>query len=372
MDIKRNIALDSLRGIAAIGIVLWHYSNFYEIAGPFDLPFSNTLAFFYKLGWTLVDFFFCLSGYVFFRFYFVRIKTKQIYIKEFLILRISRLYPLILLTLICAALLSYMLLLEKGKFYIHKENDIFAFFANLFFLQSGFFSLHDSFNAPSWSVGIEFWVYLAFFFLASNLKKGMEFACMLIALFFMAALNNGINFGLIIFSAEFERGLSSFFLGGLTYFFIEKISTLKTKTQNYMGWTMMSVVIFICVLLHLRCSNNHSPYIDSIVSNEYLLITLILNPLLIISVCISPNINKIIGIQPFKFLGEISYSIYLWHIPIQLLIFWVVFSMNLSLKLESPIFFLGYFLIVLLTAYVSSRFIEIPLKNMLRSKLLNK
>lgn len=368
-DQSRNIGLDSLRGLAAIGIVLWHYSNFFEISGSFKQPFEELLPFFYKLGWVLVDFFFCLSGYIFFYYYADKIKNKEVSIKDFLILRTTRLYPLILVTLIFTAALEYILLWWQGKFYISTGNDIFAFFANLLFLQSGFFNINNSFNSPSWSVGIEFWIYLLFFGLASYLKKGLVIVTGLIAIFFMVALNNGVNFGLIIFSAEFERGLSSFFLGGVTYFLLLQIKKLASRNQNHLGWMLMALVVFGYSLLSLRCSDEHPAFIDLLVSNEFLLLTLILHPLLIISLCISPMLNKVVSIAPLRFLGSISYSIYLWHVPIQLAIFCLIF-MGVAIDPASEVFFFEYFLAVILIAHLSTTFLENPLKHKFRAYFL--
>jgi peptidoglycan/LPS O-acetylase OafA/YrhL len=111
----------------------------------------------------MVEFFFLLSGFIFYKKYSDEIANNNISLKNFVILRLSRLYPLIVVTLLVICLLNYILFYTQHKFFIYSTNDFTAFFLNLFFLQSGFFNVGHSFNAPSWSLEVEFWVYLMFF-----------------------------------------------------------------------------------------------------------------------------------------------------------------------------------------------------------------
>lgn len=63
MERKRLSSLDTLRGMAAIGVSLFfHYVHFSPQHG---FPFSQKAYWFYHYGWSLVEFFFVLSGFVF-------------------------------------------------------------------------------------------------------------------------------------------------------------------------------------------------------------------------------------------------------------------------------------------------------------------
>lgn len=58
---KRVPALDGLRGLAILSVLIWHYSHFYEPpAGSFG---AFALSFF-KTTWSGVDLFFVLSGFL--------------------------------------------------------------------------------------------------------------------------------------------------------------------------------------------------------------------------------------------------------------------------------------------------------------------
>ena len=102
---QRLYLLDIARGIAAISVAIFHYKLFYAYNLSLkDLittnqPFYNYIKFIYEHGWIAVQFFFLLSGFIFFKLYLNKIKNKNISFYNFLILRISRLYPLHFLTL---------------------------------------------------------------------------------------------------------------------------------------------------------------------------------------------------------------------------------------------------------------------------------
>ena len=95
---------------------LWRWQHFFfkgPLPGAFEhqeLPFYNVLFLFYERGWMAVDFFFVLSGFIFFRLYSRAISAGDVGAWEFFVLRFSRLYPLHLLTLLLVAGLQWLLL----------------------------------------------------------------------------------------------------------------------------------------------------------------------------------------------------------------------------------------------------------------------
>ena len=101
--IERFHGLDALRGVAAVGVVFWHWQHFFagsaETYDPARAPLAGLLAVFYRHGWLAVDLFFCLSGFIFFRLYSGRVARGELAPARFALLRFSRLYPLQLLTL---------------------------------------------------------------------------------------------------------------------------------------------------------------------------------------------------------------------------------------------------------------------------------
>ena len=148
-------SLEAFRGIAAIMVVLFH-SSFYV---------TNVANSFVAHSDLFVDFFFILSGFVMSYAYVDRINT--IPLKSFLLLRLARLYPLHLFTLL--VWVPYILI----QIYVYQQGigssnptdkqNLISFFLNLFFLQSLAPSTGAGWNWPSWSVGVEFFTYLLFY-----------------------------------------------------------------------------------------------------------------------------------------------------------------------------------------------------------------
>src|SRR5579864_1881132 len=91
----RLARLDGLRGIAATGVMLHHIFLFF-FPWQFTIePFSQVASWIHDFGWSLVDLFFILSGYVFAHVY---LRDNALRSKEgmatFWIARIARLWPL--------------------------------------------------------------------------------------------------------------------------------------------------------------------------------------------------------------------------------------------------------------------------------------
>ena len=80
---RRFAALDSLRGLCALAVVLFHFRT--------DGVLTNLAPI--RRGWMFVDFFFVLSGFVLAHAYFGRI-GRQVAPLRFLGLRLGRIYPL--------------------------------------------------------------------------------------------------------------------------------------------------------------------------------------------------------------------------------------------------------------------------------------
>ena len=135
------VALDSLRGIAALGVAIGHVGWTTVLSGT---PFFDNSA-------MLVDFFFVLSGFVITLNYADRLRTNHD-LRHFMWLRFWRLFPLHIALLIPFAIWAA----RRGGF------SPAAFLENLTLTQV-FWGGHElAFNAPAWSISAEFYTYLLF------------------------------------------------------------------------------------------------------------------------------------------------------------------------------------------------------------------
>jgi len=139
-DDGRLLSLDVARGVAALCVVVFHWSHFGVMpaaAGEEVVarPFQRLLGLLYAHGGNGVDFFFVLSGAIFFIKYADSIAARQVGGWRFFVLRFSRLYPLHLATLILVALLQCAVFAKLGHFFVYQHNDAARFAVNLLFIQ---------------------------------------------------------------------------------------------------------------------------------------------------------------------------------------------------------------------------------------------
>jgi peptidoglycan/LPS O-acetylase OafA/YrhL len=150
-------ALDSLRGICALAVVLFHFRTSGNIS---NLGFV-------RHSWMFVDFFFVLSGFVISAAYAAKFLEGRASIPAFMGLRMGRIYPLHLAVLIAMLALEGLLLVADFSGVTSREpftgsRSVAAILSNLGLVHV--FGVHDllTWNAPSWSIAAEMWMYLLF------------------------------------------------------------------------------------------------------------------------------------------------------------------------------------------------------------------
>ena len=139
---RRFVAIDSLRGICAIIVAVYHFSSNSILAA---LPFI-------KNGFLFVDFFFVLSGFVIASSYGDKLRTG-FSIPQFMFLRLGRLYPLHLFV-ICL----YLPIAAMGGY---SWSGLWITAALLQAFSDGNLG---NWNPPSWSISAEVLTYLVFAF----------------------------------------------------------------------------------------------------------------------------------------------------------------------------------------------------------------
>jgi peptidoglycan/LPS O-acetylase OafA/YrhL len=123
---KRLYALDVSRSMASLAVVLWHWQHFAfsGTARPvgFDRsiqPFYGLLRIFYDEGSRGVDYFFILSGFIFFWLYRKPIADRAMTLGGFWLQRFSRFYPMHLAALVLVALLQGLYFLKRSTFFVY-------------------------------------------------------------------------------------------------------------------------------------------------------------------------------------------------------------------------------------------------------------
>lgn len=136
-------ALTGLRGVAALVVMLYHFSEQHLASGLPEAVLDR--------GYLMVDLFFVLSGFVAAHRYgpAFRAGLRAEALLSFLAQRLIRLWPVYLLCLALALLLARHGLVDL-PFERHAPGDVLA---NLLMIQS--WGLSESFDAPAWSASTE-------------------------------------------------------------------------------------------------------------------------------------------------------------------------------------------------------------------------
>jgi peptidoglycan/LPS O-acetylase OafA/YrhL len=291
-------ALDSLRGLCALMVVLFH-ANF----SPFlyDLPII-------RHSYLFVDFFFVLSGFIMY-YNYGRLSDTAAF-GEFIGMRFFRLYPLhfALLMIFVGANALYALLRGTGHGTPAASGDTgFDLILNLLLL-NGLDIRLPSFNTPSWSISTEFWTYVLFgstllgFRNAGKYTMALVFAGVCLCALFAVYLRYGVIKGFILFL--FPRCIFGFFLGALMGIVVEPGKIAHTVGGSLVGAALQAIAVIVAVSVLVVV--DFSP-LD------------VLLPVLFAAVIgtfvIWPHtwLTRALSTRPLLWLGKHSYSIYMVH-----------------------------------------------------------
>ena len=350
-EAKRLEALDALRGLAAIGVaIFWHYQHF----KPESYPYETWAYWFYHHGYLGVNFFFVLSGFVFSYVYGEKIISRTIGIKRFIVLRLSRLYPVFLITTGVVAILQWARKSMGYEYFVYPNNDIYHLLLNFFFLQAGWFEKGLSFNAPSWSIAMECIAYLVFFGTLYYFPKHRFLIYYLLILLGLSMQKTQAS--LPFFNQGTSQVLIAFFIGAFTY----KINDYLNKGNKYFLYIIISISFFLSVAASLL---GHEFFGETFID----VYVILLFPSLILAVLNFKMLKKLTSLRPFTYLGDISYSIYLWHFPVQLILISLYELGCIPFSASSHKWFLMYFALVFMAGSISYRF-ETKIRQRIRNR----
>lgn len=345
----RIYSLDVLRGVAALSVVFWHWQHFFYVGNVpqnfivWKQPLFSAFSFFYLHGSLAVELFFCISGFVFFWLFSKRIADRTIAPSRFFMDRFSRLYPLHIATFIAVALLQLLYTRHHDTFFVYQTNDIYHAFLNLFLVPAWGFETGWSFNAPVWSVSVEALLYGAFFLLclARNLR------CLLTPCL--------IVLGASIYPSQYKlgSGIVTFFCGGAAYIALN----YATKHVSMKAIACTALVLSIAAWAYIW---------QSAALNIYVLMGIAF-PLSVVTLA-AVGFKYKNFMKPFAAIGDISYSSYLLHFPLQLCLATIVDHLGYSRDIFYSPWMLGLFMAILIpVSFASHRLFEVPVQRAIRS-----
>lgn len=291
---KRFEALDAFRGLCALFVVLFHT----RLLG------SITELNFFRGSDIFVEFFFVLSGFVLAHGYGFKEKLN---FKIFMKARFFRLYPLHFFMFVVFVILEFGKLFASkfGGFTFNNEPftnsfSISEMIPNLLLIHSWTpFTEHLTFNYPSWSISIEFYLYALLFLSITIFKRNRVLSWFLVAIISL----NLMYFESGILESQVLRGLSCFFGGAFTYTIYKKLSHFK---PSYIYGSIIEAILLICVVLIVESQIEHR----SIIASVIFFFTVFFFAFE------SGFFSILLKIKTFQYTGKLSYSIYMVHAAI--------------------------------------------------------
>ncbi len=303
-------SLESVRGLAAFLVVLYHVPGWnralYEVA-------------IIRNGYLMVELFFVLSGFVIFRTYSTRLHTLGD-LARFQFLRFGRLYPVHVLMLLAYVALEALKLLAARRFGLHAatsaafaDNDGWAFLQHLTLLQAiGPLGRAETFNIPAWSISVEFYTYLLFGVLRLVVKERRVLIAtgLLLSLISLVMLATGNTAGW----QYLMRGVAGFFLGcGISFL-------AETRRISIPRGGALAATAALVTFLSFKSPHRGDVAIFGFAA------------LLVLSLVADGGTSRgLLAARPFRWLGEISYSLYMTHA----IVLWVA-NQTIRVALQAP------------------------------------
>lgn len=325
--------LTSVRFFAALIVILYHYNE--EFAPYLPLYARN----FIDHGYIGVSFFFVLSGFILAANYYDRLLTKTVSKADFWWARFSRIYPLYMLSILVVVPRWFIPIsmdpIPSGAIYAH-NHPFELVMVVVFALQSFAFPSGGFFNSPAWSISTEIFFYLCLPFLLPLINrvktKHLIIALGLLVLYSLAGpycyhqqifTVNVPKLG-IAYTGPVDFFLNQFvrmsfitrlpeFLAGVVGFRIYREILKDGKNAWLPVLTVLSAIPFFGLLLIEPEENvlNTVLYSGQVLGIPFFVFFLL---------WLIQTKSRIVGVlkhPKWVLMGEASFALYLFHIPIK-------------------------------------------------------
>jgi peptidoglycan/LPS O-acetylase OafA/YrhL len=354
--------LTPLRGAAATWVAVYHFGT----TVPLFSPDQTMLV---AKGYTMVDLFFIMSGFIMQHVYGQSFKAQitQSGVYRFIVARFARIYPLHFFTLATLVVLTSI----SGNWNL--VNDPSAILTNVFLLQSFPIERLSTWNRPSWSLSAEWAAYMVFPLLALFFSRRRKLAYWVVPMILLlayvalvywippAGIGNRDRLILhkldVTYDYGFLRGIAGFTLGMLGHGLYSNI-----KIREFFGkdWVAAIVILALLVCMHVG-------------ANDLLLVAGFFG----IVLCFAANsghLHRLCQLRFPQFVGKVSYSIYLIQSIVTMLFVQLVRSSGI-IPIFPPVSFPQRFLYLLVylalligCSAVTYYGIESPCRNFINRK----
>ncbi|HAV5771806.1 acyltransferase family protein [Acinetobacter baumannii] len=335
--------INGLRAYAVILVVLFHF----EVLG-------------FTGGFIGVDIFFVISGLLMTKNIIYDLENKSFNAFKFYLFRANRIIPTLVFLCLTILLIGWYTLtpLELQNYLKHAISSL-EFISNIQYLEeSGYFDTNskEKILLHTWSLSVEWQFYIILPLLLVLLNK-LSRSQNILKIFFVLLFI--VSFTLSILISKSNPSAAFYLLptrawemmaGGLIFLLFRNL------TLNYLATKIIELTGFILILISLTI------FTGATLWPSYNALLPVLGTFLIL---LANNNNSIFTNNKIcQFLGNSSYSIYLWHWPI-------VFYLSYFEKENNIIYITLSIALSIFLGYISYKIIEIPSRKWLSQKKIN-
>ena len=344
-----------IRGVAALLVVAYHQ----QLGDLHKLPFETATSLF-RHSYLMVDLFFVLSGFII-SYVYAADRQRPMPAKEaksFLFTRFARIYPLHLFALLLMTVVvfgqNWVMALAGRPVAPLTSRELLDWVLQLFLVHA-WFSGHVGWNIPSWSISAEMFAYLLFpllvalHFRAPRILGAALLTFSIIFYAYVAATSGSLD---IVAGLSPLRCIAGFGLGMLVYYNRASVQGLSPAVLSTIQLVALAWAVTVL------CSPISDPMIV---------------PGFVMTVWATWTdrglLARLLSSRPLQWLGDISYSVYLLHVPLlsAFLFFWVhaTHRFPIGQDLSRSVWLCLSFALVLAVSTLTYKFIEVPARRYL-------
>jgi peptidoglycan/LPS O-acetylase OafA/YrhL len=332
-------ALTGVRALAAFWVVALHFTRFDDRF--YDVGVANELV---RAGGLGVTVFFVLSGFIMTHVYRSKFRSNLSLLSwgEFLQNRIARLYPVHVVSAL--TMFAFAIVGWHFGFTPHKASFTPSSVCANITLTQVWFPGVGAMNGVSWSISAEWFAYLLFpivYFLLW--KSGDDWPWIVAPLALVACHLAHTHSALAQISAEFPLGMAAY-----------ELQVRKRRSGFGKSAGIVIILLYLIALYYI--------------SYAYYAVGTSLASVLLFSALVDPTdiFGKLLSTRVLVYLGEISYSIYMWHMVV-----WVFLRRGLGVVLQVHVvprlWLIGLgLMLTLVVSSLSYHFVEEPGREAIR------
>lgn len=338
---QRLLELDGCRGLLCWTVVAGHWIG--SRMGWGNVNFSHS--------YISVDGFFILSGIVLSYIYKEKLLSSNREFFKYSLHRIERLYPLHILTFIITYLI-YSKFFNSFPF----ENPGLTALYNVLLIHGLGFASSWNWNDPSWSISVELYSSIIAFPLLIKLKNNLTLiAIAVICYAFVYARHHNLEAATDIHLFFFSSGILKCIAGLSLGILITNLSNYASSKQKAdLLTTVLQTVAVVTAGFFIYSK-------DTIHAYDWLVIALFCY-IFFTLINYSSFWNTLASNKAIVYFGNISFSIYLLHTPLMLLLDQANFFRKSSMMMQTFIFII---LLTIFSHFIYNRF-ELPIYKKLK------